>query len=136
MEEVLLDVFLDGGHNAAGLAEFAHTVEKFQDNRDITLLFSAVKEKDYEHMIKTLCDKIHFRTVVVTQVQSPRAVKAEELAALFESCLESSVVCCGDAREAFARALQYKGEGMLFCAGSLYLVGELKELLASGAVQV
>ena len=129
MEEVLPDVFLDGGHNAAGIAEFTNTVEKFQDNRDITLLFSAVKEKDYEHMVKTLCDRIHFQTAVVTQVQGPRAVKAETLCEEFHKYTDRNVVCCPDIRKAFLQARQYQEDGMLFCVGSLYLVGELKELL-------
>ena len=130
MEEVLPDVFLDGGHNAAGVAEFTRTVEKFQKERRITLLFSAVKEKEYEHMIRTICEKIHFERVFVTQVHTPRAAKAEELAELFRAYSERDVVCCVDVKEAFEQALEDKGDGMLFCAGSLYLVGELKELLA------
>lgn len=131
MEEVLPDVFLDGGHNAAGIAEFTNTVEKFQNDREITLLFSAVKEKDYEHMIKTLCDKIHFKTAVVTEVKGPRAVEAEELAALFERYSDRRVECYADNAEAFSRALECRGDGVLFCAGSLYLVGEVKRLLAA-----
>lgn len=131
MEEILPDVFLDGGHNAAGIAEFTNTVEKFQNDREITLLFSAVKEKDYEHMIKTLCDKIHFKTAVVTEVKGPRAVEAEELAALFRKYSDRSVECYADTAEAFSRALACRGDGVLFCAGSLYLVGEVKGLLAA-----
>jgi len=130
MEEALPDVFLDGGHNAAGVAEFTRTVEKFQKERRITLLFSAVKEKDYEHMIKTICEEIHFAKAFVTQVNTPRAARAEELAAVFLSHTDREVVCCADVCKAFEMAMEDKGDGMLFCAGSLYLVGELKELLA------
>lgn len=129
MEEVLPDVFLDGGHNAAGVAEFTRTVERFQEERRITLLFSAVKEKDYEQMIQTLCDKIHFEKVFVTQLETPRAAGAEELAELFRKHSGQKAVCCRSVKDAFGQALKDKGDGMLFCAGSLYLVGELKELL-------
>ena len=38
-------------------------------------------------------------------------------------------MCCPDIRKAFLQARQYQEDGMLFCVGSLYLVGELKELL-------
>lgn len=35
-----------------------------------------------------------------------------------------------DLEEAFAKALQLRGEkGMLFCVGSLYLVGEIKDVI-------
>jgi len=129
MEEVLPNVFLDGGHNAAGIAEFTHTAERFQKEYKISLLFSAVKEKDYERMIATLCDKIHFSSIYVTKVNTPRAAAAEELAELFRTYSDVEPVCCKDAEEGLVRALEEKGDGILFCAGSLYLIGELKELL-------
>ena len=35
-----------------------------------------------------------------------------------------------DIEQAFARALEAKGDdGMLFCVGSLYLVGEIKDVI-------
>ena len=34
-----------------------------------------------------------------------------------------------DVGEAFERACALKGDGMLFCVGSLYLVGEIKDYL-------
>ena len=40
---------------------------------------------------------------------------------------------CEDVEEAFKKALAAKGEdGMLFCVGSLYLVGEIKTLILQG----
>ena len=42
----------------------------------------------------------------------------------------SSVEAVEDIEAAFGRALEAKGEeGMLFCVGSLYLVGEIKDVI-------
>ena len=42
----------------------------------------------------------------------------------------SSVEAVEDIETAFGRALEAKGEdGMLFCVGSLYLVGEIKDVI-------
>ncbi|MFR3320206.1 MAG: hypothetical protein ACLTSZ_02340 [Lachnospiraceae bacterium] len=51
METVLPGVVLDGAHNADGIKEFIRTVVGVQEHRSVSLLFSAVVEKEYEKMI-------------------------------------------------------------------------------------
>ena len=130
METVLPGVIVDGAHNEDGVEKFVETAEHFQQEYPLTLLFSAVEDKDYTDMIRTILNRIHFRHVIVTQVGGYRKVPAEELAEIFrrEGCL--SAESCKDTEEAFRKALEEKEEdGILFCVGSLYLVGKIKELL-------
>lgn len=130
METVLPGVIVDGAHNEDGVEKFVETAEHFQKECPLTLLFSAVDDKDYTDMIRTILGRIRFRHVVVTQVGGYRKVPAEELAEIFrrEGC--PSAQAFEDTEMAFRAALSLKGEdGMLFCVGSLYLVGEIKELL-------
>ena len=130
METVLPGVIVDGAHNEDGVEKFVETAEHFQKEYPLTLLFSAVDDKDYTDMIRTILGRIRFRHVVVTQVGGYRKVPAEELAEIFrrEGC--PSAQAFEDTEAAFRAALALKGEdGMLFCVGSLYLVGEIKELL-------
>ena len=130
METVLPGVIVDGAHNEDGVEKFVETAEHFQKDYPLTLLFSAVDDKDYTDMIRTILERIRFRHVVVTQVGGYRKVPAEELADIFrrEGC--PSAQAFEDTEAAFHAALSLKGEdGMLFCVGSLYLVGEIKELL-------
>ncbi len=73
--------------------------------------------------------------MVVTQVGGYRKVPAEQLAEIFreEGC--PSAEACEDVEEAFRKALSEKGEdGMLFCVGSLYLVGEIKTAILRESV--
>lgn len=130
METILPGVIVDGAHNEDGVEKFVETAEHFQEEYPLTLLFSAVDDKDYTDMIRTILGRIRFRHVVVTQVGGYRKVPADRLAEIFrrEGC--PSAEAYEDVERAFRRALEEKGEdGMLFCAGSLYLVGEIKELL-------
>lgn len=130
METVLPGVIVDGAHNEDGVEKFVETAEHFQKEYPLTLLFSAVDDKDYTDMIRTILGRIRFRHVVVTQVGGYRKVPADELAEIFrrEGC--PSAQAFEDTEAAFRAALSLKGEdGMLFCVGSLYLVGEIKELL-------
>lgn len=130
METVLPGVIVDGAHNEDGVEKFVETAEHFQKEYPLTLLFSAVDDKDYQDMIKTICTRIAFRHVVVTQVGGYRMVPAETLGQIFKEMGCSNVEVCEEIPEAFARANQAKGEdGMLFCVGSLYLVGEIKDVI-------
>lgn len=130
METILPGVIVDGAHNEDGVAKFVETAEHFQKEYPLTLLFSAVDDKDYTDMIRIILDKIQFRHIVVTQVGGYRQVPAGELADIFRSQGCQSVRACENVKEAFDTALAEKGgDGLLFCVGSLYLVGEIKELL-------
>ena len=130
METVLPGVIVDGAHNEDGVEKFVETAEHFQQEYPLTLLFSAVDDKDYRDMIQTICDRIHFEHVVVTSVGGYRQVPAEDFARLFENAGCDCVEAVPDLEEAFAKALQLRGEkGMLFCVGSLYLVGEIKDVI-------
>lgn len=129
METVMPGVVFDGAHNADGVREFVRTVRRVQQERRVTLLFSAVMEKNYEKMIQTICEQTEIAHVTVTEIAGDRNVPAEELAEVFRKYTEAPVKAFPAIRDAFAAALEEKKDGMLFCVGSLYLVGELKSLL-------
>ena len=130
METILPGVIVDGAHNEDGVRRFVETAERFQKEYPLTLLFSAVNDKDYQDMIHTICSRIKFRKVVTTEVGGYREVPSAELAEIFckEGCKD--IGNSDNIEEAFHMAHEAKGEdGMLFCVGSLYLVGEIKTLL-------
>jgi dihydrofolate synthase/folylpolyglutamate synthase len=129
METVLPDVVLDGAHNADGIREFIRTVCSVQERREVSLLFSAVVEKEYEKMIRTICESIQPTSIVVTQVGGARVVPAQELADDFRKYTTAPVIAKERVADAFDEALARRGDSMLFCAGSLYLVGELKAII-------
>lgn len=132
METVLPNVILDGAHNDSGIEEFVRTAKKFEKDTKVTMLFSCVVEKNYEEMIRTICENISFESVVVTQVESDRFVPVSELGALFRKYTDKPVIEIVSIPDAFETALERKKDGMLFCVGSLYLVGSLKKILRSG----
>ena len=133
METVLPGVIVDGAHNEDGVEKFVETAAYFQKDYPLTLLFSAVDDKDYTDMIRTILDKISFRHVIVTQVGGYRKVPAEHLAEIFKEQGCPSAEACENVEMAFKKALEQKGEdGMLFCVGSLYLVGEIKTAILKG----
>lgn len=130
METIMPGVIVDGAHNADGVAQFVDTACHFARDNRITLLFSAVADKDYKKMIQTVSESIRPQAVVATQIWGSRAVPAEDLAQLFRDYGCGYVVAEPEIGKAFDKAYELKQDGMLFCVGSLYLVGEIKAYLA------
>ncbi len=138
MEEVLSDVFLDGAHNVGGITEFVKNVELLltEDGRKTAterpiLLFSMVKEKDYHKAVAILAREVVWAQVFVTTIPSQRGIPAEELQQIFDEENGLSVESIPDYRQAFDRVLELQQTGQkVFCTGSLYFIGALKEYLA------
>ena len=81
-------------------------------------------------MIREIAEGIRPRRVVVTEIEGGRKVPAEELERLFRQAGCQDVLAVTPAGPAFDEACRRKGGGMLFCVGSLYLAGELKDWIA------
>lgn len=130
MEEVLPGVFLDGAHNIGAVTAFTEMLAAQGKTAKRVILFSAVKDKDYEDMIRCLCSGTQADTYVITEIADERKTEAAELAALFHKYTDRKVIWERSLEKALETALTEKGEdGSLYCLGSLYLAGMMKELL-------
>ena len=127
MEEVLPDVYVDGAHNLSAVEAFAASV--LPDVRGRVILFSAVKDKDYEDMISCLCRNVQADFYVVTLIADRRAAQAEELGRLFERYTDKPVIVTENVKDALHYILAHRGERRVYCLGSLYLAGMIKELI-------
>lgn len=126
METILPGVIVDGAHNADGVAQFVKTVHQFRQNNRVVLLFSAVSDKEYDKMIQLICEDIKPHAVVTTQITGERQVTAEVLGGLFEKYGAAQVFTEPVVGDALKKALELQQDGMVFCVGSLYLIGEIK----------
>ena len=130
MQEVLPGVILDGAHNADGIAKLADAMKRIAAVRPVSLLFSAVSDKKYEDMIRELAQAAAFTCVTVTQTGGARHVETEVFAQIFRDHVKCPVYEEKDSRKAFEFALRRReAGGVLFCAGSLYLAGEILSYL-------
>ncbi|MBQ8813505.1 MAG: bifunctional folylpolyglutamate synthase/dihydrofolate synthase [Lachnospiraceae bacterium] len=130
MEQVLPGVYLDGGHNADGIAKFLETAHRLTCPGKKYLMFSVVVEKDYDKMIAELCEKSDFAGIVLAQMESYRALDVKEMYDTFIEHTKAPVIAGESVEAGLKKALEIKGqEDILFIAGSLYLVGEVKEAL-------
>lgn len=132
MEQVLPGVYLDGAHNPGGIAAFKEAVRDVAGRTEKRpyLLFAAVADKDYRGMVETLCREIPWQGVGIARMRSSRGLDTGELASIFKAHADCPVKEYPDAGAALADMRKAAEGQLLFCAGSLYLIGELRELLA------
>lgn len=131
MEEVLPEIYIDGAHNLSAIQRFAESVsakEKDMHGGKI-VLFSAVQDKDYEQMIKCLCEQVDADWYLVTQIMDKRAEDIEKLTAIFRKYTQKPVIQKEKLSDAWQYLLENQKEKRVYCLGSLYLVGMIKELI-------
>lgn len=129
MEEVLPEVYVDGAHNEDGIRAFLETVAKDGHQGSRTLLFSVVKEKKYKEMVRELVKTGLFTKIAVTQMQTGRGLSLSRLQSLFAEFPGCDCRLYENTETAFHELLCKKRQDeRIYIAGSLYLVGEIKEL--------
>lgn len=131
MEQLYPDVYLDGAHNISGVQAFLKTVGSMTGEPSI-LLFAMVDGKGKLEAFDLIRKADCWEEIILTEISdSPRALP---VSVLKQHAIEAvgqnrNVLAIKEPREAFARALADKRPGQkLFCAGSLYLIGELKKI--------
>ncbi len=134
MEEVLPRVFVDGAHNPGGMEAFVRAAKEEIKGKEgkIFVLFAAAADKDYRNMVQYLWRGLKPDLAVAVQLQSERGLKIPELKKLLRQ--EMGLGCSAECFEKTGPALEYllrkQGSGdYIFCAGSLYLIGEIKQEL-------
>ena len=128
MEEIMPNVIVDGAHNIGAVEAFVKSVEQMKDTKNI-VLFSSVSDKDYEKMIECLCLHMKAESYIITEIPDTRGEKPERLAEVFRKYTKAEVIVEPNLSEALSCAMKKKDkEGKVYCLGSLYLAGKLKEL--------
>ncbi len=131
MQEVYPDVFLDGAHNPGGISVWMESVRALTkgDRFAPILLFSMVREKDYQTCISCCTSDFSWERIIVTRIEGERGLDLNTLRSAFPS--ECAVDSEKDYKKAFQRVLQEKKDGQkVFCCGSLYLIGALLNVIS------
>ncbi|MDA8417888.1 MAG: bifunctional folylpolyglutamate synthase/dihydrofolate synthase [Desulfobacteraceae bacterium] len=123
------DVLLDGAHNPAGVESLLAALRADFADRRLILVWASMADKDFASCLAAMAGQ--GQRIILTRPESLRSAPPEQLRlALPESLRERAVVAPG-VEEALALAYGLAGEGELICvAGSLYLVGKARALLA------
>lgn len=130
MEEVLPEVYVDGAHNDDGIRAFLDTVKEDGCTGGRRLLFGVAADKDCRHMIQRVITSGLFDRIAFTRMRTARSASLEELKEILAAYPEDRFTMYTEADTALRTEASGRRPGeRLYIAGSLYLVGEIKESL-------
>ncbi|MGN0106760.1 MAG: bifunctional folylpolyglutamate synthase/dihydrofolate synthase [Hominilimicola sp.] len=116
------NVIIDGGHNMDGIKALRKSLLDL--NREIILVMAMMQDKAYEECIREIAPIA--KTVVATQVDMPRCLKAEKLSDIVKS-MNVPVVVNTNPQEALKKALEIADSALVCVCGSLFLAGEIRK---------
>ncbi len=129
--ETVAGVLLDGAHNPDGAAALARALPSLHAGRPVELVFGVLADKDHRRMLEALAPVV--RGLHLVAPRSPRARATASLRPLAWKLFERVDEHVSPAEAvACARRRAAEGAALVCAAGSLYLVGELRELLLRG----
>lgn len=127
MECIAENVYVDGAHNEEAIEAFCHTVEVLFPTEQKILLFAVSKDKNYEGMIERLCE-LSFDEVIIVSYEGSRSADVDTVKEAFRRFSSGKITAFDDIRAGFLYGKSHVSNSVLFCVGSLYLVGDLLSL--------
>lgn len=124
MQVLEKNIYIDGAHNTSGIKAFLESAASLLKTNKGTLLFSVVKDKESDKIIKLIVDSNLFDKYIITQIDSTRAKDIEKIKERFKECTSDEILVEKDVKSAYELAKKIKKD-KLFCVGSLYLMGEI-----------
>jgi len=125
-------ILADGSHNPLGMKATVDSLKQYFPDRKLQFVFGAMADKELDVMIPMFLPLA--KKVYLTAPAMPRAMKPEELLLVCKKYCGQEVnpefVVCETAREAFLTVRKEVKEEVVVVIGSLYLVGEIKQVSA------
>ena len=121
-------ILLDGAHNIAGIKVLKENLLDFNYDK-LILVFGVLKDKNYSDMIDIISENADI--IILTQPDTSRASPVNSIIKLIDET--KKVYVTTKVRDAVDQALKVVGKKDMICiTGSLYTVGEAREILMRG----
>ena len=136
-EYVLPNVIIDGAHNEDAAEKLVKSIRHICERdswKKVSLFFAVSSDKDYESIIRILVENLEIEDVYVTEINSDRKQDTQVIMKLFQKYLPDekhfNVYGSRDMKRHLELAINELDEDtLLLCVGSLYMVGEIKEIM-------
>lgn len=122
-------VILDGAHNIAGAAALRSILDEYFPARNICFILGFMQDKQISEIINILCKDTDTIIAVTADEHMPRSATPEHI----KRATDHKVMSAASHAEAIALAKSQSSPSDVICiAGSLYLVGKIKQMQQDG----
>ena len=130
-------MIIDGAHNEDAAEKLVKSIRHICERdswKKVSLFFAVSSDKDYESIIRILVENLEIEDVYVTEINSDRKQDTQVIMKLFQKYLPEekhfNVYGSRDMKRHLELAINELDEDtLLLCVGSLYMVGEIKEIM-------
>ena len=123
------DIIIDGAHNTAGAQKLRQSLDLYYPGLQRVFVLGILRDKEPDAVLAALVREGD--VVIATTPLSNRALSADELAAKAKKCTEYAEAVA-EPKLALQRAVMIaSGERLVIAAGSLYLIGNLRQIISS-----
>ncbi|MCI5113590.1 MAG: bifunctional folylpolyglutamate synthase/dihydrofolate synthase [Candidatus Electrothrix sp. AW5] len=127
-----LNILLDGAHNPAGVLALKHALRDFSRTR-LILIWGAMNDKELRVTLREIAPLADI--IIFTRLELERSAQTSQLKESLPKAMHQKVVCKETVPAALQQARMLANSHDLVCiAGSLYLVGKVRQLLLGGLV--
>ena len=120
-------VLVDGAHNTAGISVLCKALKQAIVYNRLILIFGVLNDKDHVAMLKKIIPLTCH--LIVTRSQTDRAMPPDKVKVTASRYMQHNIEIIENSQNALRRALSLAKVNDLVCVtGSLYLVGEIKQL--------
>lgn len=120
-------ILIDGAHNTEGIQSLVQTMNAHFNQHDITIVFSALRDKDVIEMVELL-QRIT-KNIIMTTFDFPRAMSHEELIHTAQTLNVDYEIDFNEALEKNVKKIQKNG--ILLLTGSLYFISDVRKYLVN-----
>ncbi|MBQ7063611.1 MAG: bifunctional folylpolyglutamate synthase/dihydrofolate synthase [Firmicutes bacterium] len=118
-------ILVEGAHNQEGAEGLGQWMREHLADRDITLVFSALRKKDVSAILSGLLTRTPVKRVIFSPLRYEGGMTMEEFITMLPAG-SPDVTAARGIRDALRKAARLTDpEGVIVCAGSLYLAGEV-----------
>ncbi|WP_244835294.1 folylpolyglutamate synthase/dihydrofolate synthase family protein [Clostridium sp. BJN0001] len=122
-------ILIDGAHNIQGVSSLKESIEFYFKYKKLFLIIGILDDKEVDKMIETICP-MAFRVYTLSPI-SDRASDSETLAKKIVK-YNKNTVAFNDYKAAFIDALnKADDDDMILICGSLYMIGDMREIIVN-----
>lgn len=120
-------ILIDGAHNIEGIQSLIQTMNSHFNQHEITIVFSALKDKEVIEMVELLQNIT--KNIIMTTFDFPRAMSHEELIHTAKKVKVDYEIDFNEAIEKNIKKIQKNG--ILLLTGSLYFISDVRKYLVN-----
>jgi len=130
-------IILEGAHNLQGTLAASNNIKELFGNKEITVVLGILNDKQYDEIVKILTAPAS-KVVFTKPNYDLRAVHPKDLVNCLDPISPPTEVHVEESSfNALKKAIEITDkDGVIFCVGSLYLVGDLRSYIINGKINL